>query len=204
LLPPYPKVIFYPIAAAAFLVFALGIVWHARFWAQGAPSQGSIFQGASWRHALQTLVANGLLQGRLLRESPLRWLMHILIVWGVAELFFVGSLGNMVNEFAWVTLPKDRPWFALLNEASGLLLVVGVVFSLGRRYILRPRHLLTAWDEGVVLLWLLAAALTGYLLEAARLKVEGVAPSPAVYSFLGYGLALLVRPLNVAWSAAYP
>lgn len=211
--------IYFKIASAlALAIFALGLLSHLSLWLRGNV-EGKRFSSV-WTKAghllyrapavffrgrvLKAFFWDGLLQRQLLKESSLRWVMHMSLTWGSLELLFVGSLGNMAREYGLVSLSKDAPWFAVVNEIGGLLLLLGVGIASYRRYILRVPQLRTEAEDSLILGWLAVAALSGYLVEAGRLLSQGVSPHIAVYSFIGYGLSRLLQPLGFPWASAYP
>jgi len=58
----------------------------------------------------------------------------------------------------------------------------------------------------LLLVWLILlglSAVSGYLLESARLAAEAVQPASGWDSFVGYALARGVSPLFPSWSATY-
>ncbi|MEK6816664.1 MAG: hypothetical protein AABY09_03555, partial [Nanoarchaeota archaeon] len=131
------------------------------------------------------LFSQGLLQAHLFRESRLRWAMSVALAWGAIELFFVGSLGNMGQEYGLFSLSKDEPWFALVNDIGGAMLLLGVLLAALRRYVLRERQLPFAWDDGIVLAW----------------RAPGGGGGAAGYSFMGNTLARGLEGLGATGAA---
>lgn len=123
--------------------------------------------------------------------------MHFLLAWGFIELFFATTVDFFV-ERGWFTsfLPtKDTPWFAALNELGGVMLLVGLVLALYRRYLTRPVPLPQQGfsgrgnflgDTGILLLLIVLVA-GGFFAEAARLSIER--PETAAWSWVGYPLS---------------
>lgn len=191
--------LFYTLAALATLVFAVGMASHLRVWlgAQGSSSEGEesratfvlreISRALARRRTWRALLWEGVLQRQIWRESRLRWLIHISLSWGFTELFFATSVDLLIRRGV-LPLTKDTPWFAILNEIGGLLLLMGVGLALYRRLVMRPAHLHTEAQDLLILLWLLVLGLGGYLAEAARFGVEATPASVARWSFVGYGL----------------
>ncbi|MBI4299910.1 MAG: respiratory nitrate reductase subunit gamma [Chloroflexi bacterium] len=205
---PYPHVPFYTLTAIALAVFAWGFGSRVAFWLK---VRGSAYAPpfsapqATPAHAisLATFLADALLQRQILRQSRLRWAMHMSIMWGFIELFFVGSLGNFFMERGWVSISKDTPWFAALNESAGLLLMLGVSIGFYRRYFLKPAHLRSQGEDLVVLTLLGVLGVTGFLLEAGRfLAITEAAPN-APYSYVGHLLYLAAHRMNAGWLGVY-
>ncbi|MFQ5593619.1 MAG: respiratory nitrate reductase subunit gamma [Anaerolineae bacterium] len=191
--------LFYTLAALATLVFVVGMVSHVRLWLgalagdqEGGESRAiAVLRGIphalARRRTWQAWFWEGVLQRQIWHESRLRWLIHIGLSWGFTELFFATSADLLIRR-GLLPLTKDTPWFAVLNELGGLLLVVGVALALYRRLVMRPPHLRTEAQDLLILVWLLMLGFGGYLAEAARFGVDGVPSTVARWSFVGYGL----------------
>lgn len=199
--------LFYIVAAVAGAIFLLGVATHLTFWLSGVPpgQRGqrlrSFLRFAFSPRGLGVLFSQGLVQGHLFRESRLRWAMSVALAWGALELFFVGSLGNSLQEYGLFSLSKDEAWFAVLNDIGGGLLLLGLALAAIRRYVVREPHLPFAWDDGVILAWLAVAVLGGFLAEAGRLLAQGVPAGAASYSFMGNLLARGLGPLGLTGAA---
>ncbi|UCD37797.1 MAG: hypothetical protein JSW54_13410, partial [Fidelibacterota bacterium] len=130
-------------------------------------------------------------------------IMHFCLGWGFIELFFATSVDFVVERGLFTELlpTKDTPWFASLNELGGLLLIVGTVLALFRRYsTIKPEPLPHSdlsgrgnllGDTGVLIV-LLLLALGGFLAESARLAIE--TPEHAWAAFIAYPLSFLLAP----------
>ncbi len=199
-----------------FAVFGVGAIANLVFWFRAAkrPSAQSPARDLVWAvlqrvvvlfqpRFLGSFLLDALFQRRLLRVSGWRWLAHSLLFWGNVILFFVGSLGLMLAERGLLPVTKDTPWFALTNEVAGLMVLLGVALSVFRYYRVEEQRFITS-REGLVWLILLGmSAVSGYLVESARLAAEAVQPASGWYSFVGYPLARAVSPLFPDWSATY-
>lgn len=199
--------LFYIAAAVAGAIFLLGVATNLAFWLSGVPpgERGRRlrgFLGFTFSPRGQWLLfSQGLLQAHLFRESRLRWAMSVALAWGAMELFFVGSLGNMGQEYGLFSLSKDEPWFALVNDIGGAMLLLGVALAALRRYVLRERQLPFAWDDGIILAWLGVAGVSGFLAEAGRFLAQGAAGGAAGYSFMGNTLARGLEGLGATGAA---
>ncbi|MFB0515690.1 MAG: hypothetical protein ACETWG_03690, partial [Candidatus Neomarinimicrobiota bacterium] len=58
--------------------------------------------------------------------------MHLCLGWGFIELFFATTVDFLVSRGLFLDLlpRKDTPWFAVLNDVGGLLLIIGIVLAL--------------------------------------------------------------------------
>ncbi len=197
--------LFIVLSTTAIIVFVLGVGGNLAFWLSGKRGEEAVPLSARVLgllkeapafllspRTLRAFLTHGLFQVQLLREDRLRWLMSMSFTWGAIELFFVGSLGNAVRDYGIAGLSQDDPWFALINEAGGLLLLLGVGIALYRRYVARVPQLRGGWGDGLILAWITLAVLTGYLAEAGRLMSEPPIPLDAArYSFAGRAVSLL-------------
>ncbi len=197
------------------VVFAAGLIGNVSFWLRGSTGPGQTVTtgekirailrgvGAVLRpHVLGRALLDSLLQPRLLSLSPLRWLMHFGMFWGIIVLFFVGSVGLMLAERGLVPVAKDTPWFALLNEFAGLMVIFGAAAAMYRRVVLKEKQLRTATDDVALMVLLGFIVLSGYALEVVRLAAQQVSPAAGWYSFAGYALAK-VMPSSLSSDNAY-
>ncbi len=198
------------------------------FWAQGRvyDRRGRLAQSAKvwaalWA-ALQTIfsrrcgavverfVMDGLLHRQLWRTDRYRWVCHFLMLVGFYTLFVLscitGFFEEILHAFLGVNGPlvefitnKDTPLMALLNEVLGLMILAGMVLTIVRRFIKRPAQLRTTAFDTTTIMILAVIMLTAYPTEAFRLNMVGTPASLAWFSFLGYPLALLLRPLALHW-----
>lgn len=149
---------FYVLAAAATLVFAYGVGKHVAAWVR-----------AGWRPSLPTLDA--VTGHAVVRGDPAAGLMHALILWGFAGLF-VGTTLSALDH--WVVGFLRGPVyiaFAVACDVAGLSLLVGLTWAIARRLrgVARLEGGAGSWGP---LLWLVAAAGTGFAVEG--LRVAGV------------------------------
>ncbi|MDP2727302.1 MAG: respiratory nitrate reductase subunit gamma, partial [Dehalococcoidia bacterium] len=130
------------------------------------------------------ILSNVVLQRQMLKESFTRWFMHISLMWGLAGLFLIGSLGNMAMDLHLVPFGKDTPWFTVLNELFGLLVLLGAAVALSRRYIFGVHQLKSTLDDIIIMAGVGIGVISGYFLEVARLDLENVSAGVAGYSFV--------------------
>jgi predicted CXXCH cytochrome family protein len=214
-------------AIVGLLVFGLGMVLNVRFYLRGqipghpglttmeklnliAASTGRLIFSRRIFRFLGGVLADGIFLRRVLRESVGRWVMHTLIYLPFLARFGLGLLTWLGQAFwpsaAWTqTLSdKDAPGVALAYDLLTLLMILGVLFALLRRFILRDRRLRTFAQDKVAISLLGAILLVGILTEGVRLLSAGTPGDLAVYSFLGYAVAAVLRPLNLTWTSVYP
>jgi predicted CXXCH cytochrome family protein len=156
------------------------------------------------------VVADGIFLRRVLQESVGRWVAHALIYLPFLARFGLGLL-TWVGQACWPSAGwvqtlsnKDAPGVAFAYDFLTALMILGVSFALVRRFVLRDRRLPTFSQDKVAIFLLGAILLAGILSEGVRLLSAQTPPQVAVYSFLGYGVAALLRPLPLAWPSVYP
>ncbi len=146
--------------------------------------------------ALARLLCFGLLQRRLLAR-PISACIHLCIFWGFIALF-LGSLTILAEMSAARLLGSGLSRgtaYAIFQgslDAFGLVLIVGVCLALYRRLRSRPDYLRASPQVLAILVALLVLAVSGFGLEALRLRVEAAAPEP--WSFVGSALAGVLGP----------
>jgi len=211
----------------ALLILGVGMVWNASLYLRGTipghpgltPMEKLNYLAADttrflfsrrFLRFLGSVIADGLFLRRVLRESVGRWAMHALIYLPFLARFLLGLitwLGQALwPSAAWTqTLSnKDAPGVAFAYDFLATLMLLGVLFALFRRFLLRDRRLLTFAQDRTALFLLGAILLIGILTEGIRLLSAGTPPDVAVHSFLGYGVAALLRWLNLRWTSIYP
>jgi nitrate reductase gamma subunit len=211
------SLLFHAVTAATILLFAWGLYEHLTFWFSGNLRRGvrgstgeklsfalrmvgrALTRGDTYR----CLAVEVLLQRQVLRESFSRWAMHVGLMWGLAGLFFIGSLGNMATDLHLLSPSKDAPWFAAANEVFGLMVLGGAAVALTRRYVLKLTQLKNTLDEVIIMGGIGLGVLSGYGLELARFNLEGVAAASAAYSFVAQW-ARQWLPLEWPWATIHP
>ena len=168
-----------PVSVAALAILLIGLVSLAVFVAGGRRDAATDF--SPWR-ALGALVADGLLQRRLLRQSPGRWAVHALIVFPFG-LRFIWALAALAATrlapavtLTTALIDKNHPVNALFFDLSGLTLIAGVILAVwrGRRGPQPLPHLPARGHLATVLL--AAVVLAGFWLEGLRIALTGFPP----------------------------
>ena len=89
---------------------------------------------------IKAIMVDVLLQGRVFKEDPLRWLAHILIFYGFMLLLLMHALDSVITE-AWFDdyYATVNPFF-FLRDLFGAMVLIGVGLAGWRRYLLKkPR-----------------------------------------------------------------
>lgn len=134
-------------------------------------------------------VLNGLLQKAILQDR-FAGIMHLSIFWG----FTVLLIGTIILIFAidfglHFFTGRFYLGFSFIMELGGLALLLGVVLAAVRRYVQRPAKLERRWYDHYPLIMLFVIGVTGFIMEGARIYVDGLPEFERTASFVGYGLA---------------
>jgi len=216
--------IFWPMIAVATIIFFVGSGWNVAVWLQGAvhgnphlsPGRklwlllgdvaGALFSRRLWL-VVQAAGRDALFHRRLQQTSLLRWGAHISLLSSLGALFALSLLTGFCQEIlhgifgvnhplVLAIMNKDNPFIALANETLNLVACLGLGLVVYRRWGRREAQLLNAAPDLAVLALVATLLVSGYPLESFRLLAENVPPAQAAYSFIGYPLALALRPLG--------
>ncbi len=151
-------------------VSALAFWWrHYRLWHLGKEENRSD-QGAT---RLKTLLAVTFGHVRFWKELY-PGSMHFLIFWG-AILIFLGKFVRLFSYAVGLTNPPQDIFksASFVSEIGGLLVVVGGLLAVYRRYILKPSRLETKPTNTLIYLWGVVLLLTGFFIKGFRIAVIG-------------------------------
>ncbi len=222
----YRLAIFWAAMALAIPVFIVGLWAHLSIWLRGRVyhrgrevTQGKLWAvmaiaaraifSARFSQVVGALVLDGFLHRRLFHEDKGRWLAHACLMGGFVTMFALsmvtGFCEDILRRFFHVQHPlvlaitnKDNPAIALSNEILGLIIIVGLVLSAIRRYGQKPAQLRTTGVDTAIIALLALILLTSYPTESFRYLMEDTPPIPGWYGFIGYALALALKPLGLA------
>jgi len=180
-----PVWLFYLLAAIAVGVFAFGLMAHVSVWMRGIRRQRIPF---SW-HGMAQLIWDGFFGRRIFRGDVAAGTMHLLIMWGFAGLF-VGTVLISLDYWVYHFL-KGALYLAYATglEITGLMLILGLTWSLIRRYLQRISRLERRFEDLFVVALLMLVALSGFLVEGLRLAAQR--PDWAGWSFAGFWVGLV-------------
>ena len=180
-----PVWVFYVLAALAVLVFVYGLVIRLSLWLKGVRHQKIPFSPGGIRN----LILDGLLGQRIFRGDLAAGIMHLLIIWGFLSLF-IGTILISVDYWMGHFLKGSLYlWYSACLEVAGLMLTIGVIWAIIRRYIQRVPRLERRSEDLIVVLWLFLIVISGFVAEAGRLAAQR--PDWAEWSFVGYWLSLI-------------
>jgi heterodisulfide reductase subunit C/nitrate reductase gamma subunit len=118
---------------------------------------------------LKVFILDVLFQRRILKESLLRWLMHMCIYFGFVSLLVIHALGNLITAALFSDYSSTLNPFLFLRNFFGLMIFVGLAISVYRRHFSKtPRLMSNAMDYYAVII--LAVIMTsGILLEGVKI-----------------------------------
>lgn len=178
--------IFYLLSATALILFFIGVGSHISVWKKSCKPMSLHGIGqAAIKMCIDIFTGK-----RLFRGDMAAGMMHFAIFWGFFILF-AGTCVLSVHHYLYEFL-EGRPylWFSLLMEFGGILLLVGILWGLARRYLQRVPRLERRVEDAVLPLWFVLMVLSGFYLEGARLAV--FQPQWAGWSFIGNWTASLL------------
>lgn len=193
---------FYALSLVAVVILLAGLATVINLWRQGQapPSAQWTTQGL-----LKTLLFKVLFQVQILRRSWLRWIMHMAIFWGILALFAQTAFLTLLQ---WV-IPRSTSFSQYFFQGPGrlaldfwgdfwgLVLLVGLIIALVRRYLVRPPQLETLFDDAIALWLLVLVVVSGFVTEAVRLALASPMDGGGL-SFIGRPLANLIGTLGAS------
>ncbi|HEX7621166.1 MAG TPA: heterodisulfide reductase-related iron-sulfur binding cluster [Anaerolineales bacterium] len=188
-----PMYIFFAITA---LIFLYGFFRRIQVYRKGKPL-------ARLDHLptrVVRLVERGLAQLRvMLVKAP--GITHAFQFWGIL-LLFIGTLLIMAQiDFSEPVLHIDflkgtfYLFYSLILDIAGAVVILMLAGFLVRRFIYKPKGLVTTKDDYIIYGLLIAILLTAYLIEGARMAVTEITQDPYLAQFSPVGL-LVARLLS--------
>ncbi len=187
----------YVLALAMIIVFALGLKKRIAMWKMGKPTPRNFKKRLGER--IGYFVTNGIFHKSILRESYPGW-MHFFIFWGFLFLFLGTATIVVQDDFLHplfkITFIHGNFYllFSFILEVAGLAAILGILMAMWRRYVMKPTRLDTKPEDGIILVWILAVLVTGFLLEGARIAYAF--PEFERWSFVGWFTASLFSGMS--------
>ncbi|MFH1152359.1 MAG: respiratory nitrate reductase subunit gamma [Pseudomonadota bacterium] len=216
----------HPVFGVAFFIFLLGVLLTLRFWYQGkvqgeetsltrkiSLSSESIWSTLFSRQVfalVKILILDIVLQRRILKESVRRWSMHSLIFTAILLRMMLGlvtAIGFWLNpegEWMLALMDKNNGFTAFANDLLGLLILIGILWAVIQRFVIKPAHVTTEIQDNMALSFIGLLVLLGFVLEGARILATGIPADLAAASFIGYPLSRIFSVAGLDWSAVYP
>lgn len=177
----------YALMVATFIALIYGIKKRYAMWKIGKPATFNFKDRLGER--IGYFIANGIFHKSILREAYPGW-MHFFIFWGFLILAIATALiaiqDDVIRLIFGVEFIKGNFYliFSFLTDLAGAIAIIGILMAIYRRYVVKPTRLDNKPDDLIVLLWILAVLVTGFLVEGARIAAD---PKPyEVWSFIGW------------------
>jgi Fe-S oxidoreductase/nitrate reductase gamma subunit len=172
----------------ALIVFGYGLVRRARLWKLGRPEDRSGHISAR----IWGVVKNAVVQLSVIRER-VPGSMHVAIYSGLVIMTIGTFLVLLQADFSiQILFGQFYLWYSLVLDLFGVLFILGLLFAVFRRTVLRPARLNVIWDDAVILPLLILIAVTGFLLEGTR--IAATKPAWAAWSPVGQAIARWFSP----------
>jgi heterodisulfide reductase subunit C/nitrate reductase gamma subunit len=117
----------------------------------------------------KVLILDVILQRRILREDFLRWLMHICIYAGFMLLLIMHALDKIITSKLFPEYYSTINPFMFLRDLFGVIVIVGLLIALYRRFILRVPRLSTNAMDFYAIIILVVIMLSGIFLEGLKI-----------------------------------
>lgn len=221
-----PLAVGHPIFGLAGLVFMGGIFIMLAFWFKGSV-QGeedslhrkiSLTSESVWKTVfskqvfslMKIFVLDIVFQRRILKESVSRWSLHSLIFTAILLRFGL-SLFTAIGFYfspkgSWMLALADKNhWFtAFTYDLLGLFILTGIIWALVKRFVVKPDHVVSEYQDNIALGIIGSLVLLGFLLEGARILVTQIPGETAGYSFVGAIISGIFSVFPFDWAAIYP
>ncbi|MCP4539763.1 MAG: hypothetical protein GY832_21710 [Chloroflexi bacterium] len=207
-------------------IFGLGMLMVVSIWLQGSVvgQQGLSLRARLWHLLLAFLdiittprlfvllwsfVMDGVLHQQLFRRRKIQWLSHALMFLGMAFRMLFGASTWLLTWLA-PTLPltmtlvnKNSPAVAIFYDSLGMAVIVGAILAIIRRYVTKDPRLITGGQDTVAIALLGAIFVMGFVVEGVRILATALRPELAAFSFAGFLISSVLRPIPLDWASIY-
>jgi nitrate reductase gamma subunit len=158
---------------------------------------------------LKTVFFDIFMQRRLLQESVKRWSIHSLIYLSILLRLGLSLFTLFVfrispgSALAQALIDKNNAGVAFANDFLGLLIVLGLLWAITQRFILKPPHVLSEGRDNLALALIGSLVFLGFITEGARILITRLPAEKAVYAFIGYPLSNLFSWIPWDWQVLY-
>jgi nitrate reductase gamma subunit len=172
-------------------IFVGGMISNIYIWRKGKKDKGIDIR----------LLPGALIQRDILRFSYIRWVNYMLLSMGFLALFMNDILLSMSRFiFGKDNLPKlISCYFDISMDMLGLFILLGVLLSFFRRYVLKSPQLRSSVEDSIAILLIFIMVITGFLIESLRIINSPYSPEH-IYSLVGFSLSYIIPPL---WGKYY-
>ncbi|MBW2604484.1 MAG: 4Fe-4S dicluster domain-containing protein [Deltaproteobacteria bacterium] len=118
---------------------------------------------------IKAFVLDVLLQRRVLKESSLRWVMHMFLFFGFMLLLLMHALENFISAKLFSDYYSTVNPFMFLRDLFGFMMVVGVGVAIFRRFIMKVPRLRTSGMDFYAIFIVGVILFSGILLEGVKI-----------------------------------
>ncbi len=216
----------HPVFGLAGIIFVMGIFIMIAFWFRGsvkgeetslhrkiALSSESIWKTIFSKKVFSLIgifILDILFQRRILKESVSRWSMHsliftaILLRFGLSLFTAIGFYFHPEGNMMTALIDKNHWFTAFTNDLLGLFILLGIIWAVVKRFIVKPDHVVSEYQDNLTLILIGSLVLLGFFLEGARILVTQIPYDMAVYSFAGYLVSKVFSTFSIDWAKVYP
>jgi heterodisulfide reductase subunit C/nitrate reductase gamma subunit len=115
-----------------------------------------------------------ILQIRILKEDPLRWIMHICIYGGFVLLLLMHALGEITTASLFSDYYSTLNPFFFLRDLFGVIVIIGIGIAFFRRNILKVQRMKTRVMDRYAVIILAIIMISGFLLEGLKITSHSV------------------------------
>lgn len=161
---------------------------------------------------IKALITDGIFHKTLLIESPMKWITHALLFFGLLALFILSILSGIAveiaplagyqpggSEFLDALANMDHWAVAVLNELLNVIVLIGLVLAFVRGFITKRRIGMFMFQDIFLLIFIALILYTGWVVEALRYIIEFTPHYIARIGFLGYYLSKLFKIVAPNW-----
>jgi len=155
---------------------------------------------------IKALITDGVFHKNLLIESPMKWITHALMFFGLLALFLLSVLSGIAveiaplagyqagtSEFLDALSNMDHWAVAVLNELLNVVVLIGLVLAFIRGFITKRKKGMFMFQDIFLLVFIGFILYTGWVTEALRYIIEQTPHYIARIGFLGYYLSKLFK-----------
>lgn len=185
---------------AAALVFLIGMINIIILWRRG---KGPSFKGGfKWGPAMKAVLTEAILGRKILKTSFIRWSVFIGVSMGFLALFSVFMVFYIFKSTIGLDYLEPSSFQLVLDflfDFFGILIMIGIVMSIVRRYILKAPQMENLTQDTIAVLFIFIIIISGFLLEGFRFAT--LPPSPVLqYSFIGNIIGSFLKPFELPWT----
>lgn len=146
------------------------------------------------------VIVEVLFQVHILRQSPLRWAMHMMLFYSMLLLLLMHTFDDQITARLFTDYASTLNPFLFLRNLLGLLLIAGVIIAWTKRR--RELRQFTQSRDRWLLALLGAIVVTGVALEATQI-ISATLFDQMVVDYMGSDDPEEIEPLKAFWAARF-